>query len=342
MTVGDGAFPGGCRVADNHRPQLARILSTMDTATRLLELLALLHARPVWRGEVLADRLGVTERTVRRDVTRLRSLDYPVESVTGPHGGYRLGRGHDLPPLVLDDQEALAVVLGLRTAAANRTDELEEAAATAVAKLERVLPERLAARVRDLDEATVTLDGWRHAPTEPDTLLVLAQACRRGQRVRFMYVDRAGTRSLRLVDPYRLVHVAHRWYLLCFDRDRVEWRTFRLDRLRSPVPTGDDTELPDEPDAQTMVRRAIGQAPWPVHARVRLHLPHDEIASWLPARAGVLDPDGPTACILETGTDRPETLARWLAGMPCRVEVLEPDTVAQALREHVGRVLGDA
>ena len=210
----------------------------MDTATRLLELLALLHARPVWAGDVLADRLEVTPRTVRRDIARLRSLDYPVESVPGPHGGYRLGRGAELPPLVLDDQEAMAVVLGLRTAAVNLTGELDQAAATALAKLERVLPTRLADRVRDLSEATVALGTGREIAADPDQLLVLAEACRRRLRVRFMYTARDGARSMRRADPYRLVHVSQRWYVLAWDRDRADWRTFRVDRLTSAVTTG--------------------------------------------------------------------------------------------------------
>ncbi len=312
----------------------------MDTATRLLELLALLQARPVWSGIVLADRLDVTPRTVRRDIARLRALDYPVESVPGPHGGYRLGRGPELPPLVLEDAEALAVVLGLRTASVNLSGELDEAAATALAKLERVLPERLADRVRDLTEATVALGGGREIPADPDQLLVLAEACRRRLRMRFMYTARDGARTMRRVDPYRLVHVARRWYVLAWDRDRRDWRTFRVDRLTAAVLTGEPGDLPDEPDAEQLVRRAIGHRPWPVRARVRLHLPHDEVASWLPASAGVLTADGPTTTLWETGAADPSHLVRWLAGFPCRVEVLEPDEVATALRDHVHVLLG--
>lgn len=173
----------------------------MDTATRLLELLGLLHARPAWSGEVLAQRLGVTRRTVRRDIARLRSLGHPVESVPGPNGGYRLGRGEELPPLVLDDREALAVVVGLRAAASNAPDELDEAATTALAKLERVLPTRLADRIRDLSEATVWVQWRQEIEVDSDQLLLLAGACRRGQRTKFMYGDRQGRRSLRHVDP---------------------------------------------------------------------------------------------------------------------------------------------
>ncbi len=312
----------------------------MDTATRLLELLALLHARPVWRGDLLAQRLEVTPRTVRRDVARLRTLDYPVESVPGPQGGYRLGRGTELPPLVLDDQEALAVVLGLRTASVNLTRELDEPAATALAKLERVLPTRLAARVRDLTEATVAVGGGREVPTDPDQLLVLAEACRRRLRVRFMYTDRDGNRTMRRADPYRLVHVSRRWYVLAWDRDRLDWRTFRVDRLSAAVTTGEDGELPDEPDAEAMVRRAVGHTAWPVQGRIRLHLPHDEVSRWIPASAGVLEAETATTTIWSTGATDHARLAGWLASFPCRVEILEPDELAVALEDHVRVLLG--
>lgn len=320
---------------------MTAILADMDAATRLLELLGLLHARPVWRGDTLADRLGVTRRTVRRDIARLRSLDYPVESMPGPHGGYRLGRGPELPPLVLDDQEALAVVLGLRTAAVNLTDELDEAAATALAKLERVLPERLAERVRDLSEATVAVGASREIPADPDQLLLLAQACRRTQRVTFMYTAADGARTMRRADPYRLVHVARRWYVLAWDLDRVDWRTFRVDRLTATFATGEDGDLPEEPDAQAMVRRAISYQPYPIRATIRLHVPADEAETWLPASAGLLEAETDDTAVWSTGASDPGRLAGWLASFPCRVEVLEPDELADALRAHVRVLLGE-
>lgn len=314
----------------------------MDTATRLLELLALLHARPVWPGDVLAERLDVTPRTVRRDIARLRSLDYPVESVPGPNGGYRLGRGNHLPPLVLDDQEALAVVLGLRTAGANTTDGLDEAATTALAKLERVLPERLADRVRDVSEATLSVGGRREIPADPDQLLILAQACRRRERVRFMYTARDGERTMRLADPYRLVHAARRWYVVAWDRDRSDWRTFRADRLSSAVTTGEPGQLPEEPDAIELVRAALGFSAYPIRARVRLHMPAEEVSQRVPATAGLMEPGDDDTTIWSFGGGDITRMAGWLASFPCRVEVLEPDELAGALHDHVQVLVGDA
>ncbi len=310
----------------------------MDTATRLLELLGLLHARPVWRGDALAERLGVTPRTVRRDIARLRSLDYPVEAVSGPHDGYQLGRGDELPPLVLDDQEALAVVLGLRTATVNATGGLEDAAVTALAKLERVLPARLGDRLRDVSEATVTVGSRQEIAAAPDQLLLLAQACRRRERVRFMYTARDGQRSLRHTDPFRLVHAARRWYVVAWDLDRADWRTFRVDRLSSTLATGAVCDAREEPDAAQLVRAALGFSAYPFQARVRVHVPEEAAAELIPATAGLIEPETETTTVLRIGGSEPAWMARWLASFPCRVEVLEPAEVRDALDAHL-RVL---
>ncbi|MFA9431016.1 helix-turn-helix transcriptional regulator [Egicoccus sp. AB-alg2] len=311
----------------------------METATRLLRLLALLHTRPSWTAPELAERLGVTTRTVRRDIARLRRLDHPVQASPGPHGGYQLGRGPELPPLILDDREALAAVVGLRFATAGTGVGLAEAAVSALAKLERVLPEHLAERLKDVQAATVSVATGPGVATDPDCLVVLAQACRRRERIRLMYRDREGTRSLRHLEPLRLVHAHWRWYLVAFDLDRDDWRTFRVDRANAPMATGVRSLDRDAPDPVELVRAAVTVSPYEVQATVRLHLPLAEAEHTCAARYGLLEADGDTT-LLRTGANDAAWLAGYLAGLPCRVEVLEPDQVRAAFRAHVERLVG--
>src|SRR5438132_5927536 len=207
------------------------------TSSRLLELLTLLQGRRDWPGEELADRLEVSGRTIRRDVERLRRLGYPVESLTGPAGGYRLRAGSAMPPLLLDDEEAIAIAVGLRTASRAYVAGIEESAIRAVVKLEQVLPAHLRRRVAALGAATFTLPSG--GPTvDPQHLTVIATACRDCERVRFAYRSREGTDSRREVEPHALLNHGRRWYLVAWDRGREDWRTFRLDRLARPASTG--------------------------------------------------------------------------------------------------------
>jgi predicted DNA-binding transcriptional regulator YafY len=312
----------------------------MDTATRLLQLLELLHARVTWPGEELATRLGVTTRTLRRDIARLRSLDYPVEAVPGPHGGYQLGRGTDLPPLVLEDQEALAVALGLRMATSNVGDGFEDAALSALTKLERVLPERLSEQLQDVRTAMLSVTPGQVIPADPDQLLILAQGCRRRERLRFMYTSAMDVRSLRHVDPFRLVHAARRWYLVAFDLDRDDWRTFRVDRLTAAMATGAPCSPRPDPDAEEMVRAALAVAPYPLQARVRLKVPLERAQEIVPATMGLLEADGDEASLLQVGAWDGAWLARYLASLPCGVEVLEPDEAVTAFRDHLALLVG--
>jgi predicted DNA-binding transcriptional regulator YafY len=312
----------------------------METATRLLRLLALLHTRPSWTAPELAERLGVTTRTVRRDVARLRRLDHPVQASPGPHGGYQLGRGPELPPLVLDDHEALAAVVGLRFATAGTGAGLAEAALSALAKLERVLPAHLAERLQDVRDATVSATRRPGVETDPDHLLVLAQACRRRERIRLMYCDRAGTRSLRHLEPLRLVHASWRWYLVAFDLDRDDWRTFRVDRSTAPMPTGARSMDRDAPDPVALVRAALTLSPYEVQATARLHLPLAQAEQTDAGWFGVLEAEGEDTCLVRTGANDAQALAGYLAGLPCRVEVLDPPEVAAALAAHVARLTG--
>lgn len=312
----------------------------MDTATRLLELLSLLHARPFWTCAELAGRLAVTERTVRRDISRLRSLGHPVEAARGRNGGYQLSPGDTLPPLILDDREALAVVIGLRMAASGTTAGLEEPAVATLAKLERVLPERLRDRVRDLQAATVLLTSGPGATTDPEHLVVLAQACRRRERVRFAYTARTSARTYRHVEPHRLVFAYGRWYLVAFDLDRDDWRTFRVDRASSPLSTGVRQASREEPEAGEFVRQAITSMAAEVQATIRLLISHEAATGLVSSHWGELEPESATSSLLRVGADDPTELARWLCVLPCDFEVLEPDGVRDALHQHARRLLG--
>lgn len=209
------------------------------TSARLLRLLSLLQAHREWSGADLADRLGVTARTVRRDVDRLRELGYPVHASPGTGGGYQLGAGAALPPLLLDDEEAVAVAVVLRTAAGGGLEGIEETSVRALAKLEQVLPDRLRRRVEAFTSFTVPMLGGRGGPTVgADVLTELAFACRDRERVRFDYRDHQGREGRRTVEPHRLVFTERRWYLVAWDVDRRDWRTFRADRLTPRPPHG--------------------------------------------------------------------------------------------------------
>ena len=243
-----------------------------QTSSRLLELLSLLQGRREWPGAELADRLEVSGRTIRRDVERLRDLGYPVESVTGPAGGYRLRAGTAMPPLLLDDEEAIAIAVGLRTAARASVTGIEETAVRALVKLEQVLPAHLRRRVGALGSATITPPVG--GPTvDPQHLTAIAAACRDSERLRFAYRRRDGTDSRREVEPHTLVNLGRRWYLVAWDRGREDWRTFRVDRLARPAASGvrfTPRRLPAR-DAAAYVERSITGAPHRFEARVTLH-----------------------------------------------------------------------
>ena len=205
----------------------------VQTSARLLQVLALLQCRFL-SGEALAAELGVTERSVRRDVDRLRSLGYPVHAAAGVGGGYQLGAGKDLPPLPLEDDEAVAVAVGLRLGMTGPVRGMEEASVRALAKLEQVLPKRLRKRVNALQDVSVPL-GHSGPVVDAAVLSQLALACRDQLRLRFAYQSPRGEPGAREVEPYRLVHTSFRWYLLAFDLGKQDWRTFRVDWLTEPA-----------------------------------------------------------------------------------------------------------
>lgn len=297
-----------------------------DTTGRTLRLLSLLQARREWPGPELAERLDVSARTLRRDIDRLRELGYPVDATSGPAGGYRLEAGSAMPPLLLDDEEAVAIAVGLRTAADGTVAGIEETSARALAKLEQVLPSRLRRRVNALQTQTVQLNGvlGRPWPTvEPHTLAVLAQACHDRERVRFGYRRRDGTAGRRVVEPYRLVSTGRRWYLVAWDPGRDDWRTFRVDRLDAPLATG-ARFAPREPP-EGYAERSIIEPLSRHRAVVTLHAPLAVVADRVQAMAhGELEGAGHDRCVLRTGADSLEWLAMTLGLLDVDFTVHEP------------------
>jgi predicted DNA-binding transcriptional regulator YafY len=270
---------------DRNGPEADGILAdvTATTPARLLRLLSLMQSRREWSGAGLAERLGVTDRTVRRDMGRLRELGYPVEATTGTAGGYRLGSGQDLPPLLLDDDEAVAVAIGLLTAAG--TAGVEDTALRALAKLTQVLPARLRRRVTSVGEATVPLPDRRGAPADPTVLGMLAAAVRDHEIVTFGHRRRDGSATQRRVEPYRMLAGYGLWYLLAFDLTSGDWRTFRVDRITGPASARlrfTQRPLPTD-DVATFLRRAITTAPYRYTAMVTVPAPADVVAARLPS-----------------------------------------------------------
>jgi predicted DNA-binding transcriptional regulator YafY len=309
------------------------------TPSRLLELLSLLQARRDWRGGELAERLAVSGRTLRRDVERLRELGYPVESVTGPAGGYRLRAGTAMPPLLLDDEEAVAIAVGLRTAARASVTGIEETALRALVKLEQVLPNHLRRRVGALGSATIA--PAPSGPTvDPQDLTVIAAACRDYERLRFAYRSRDGDATRREVEPHSLVNLGRRWYLVGWDRGRENWRTFRVDRLERPATTGvvfAPRKLPAR-DAGAYVAESIRAAPHRFEARLTLRAPAGEIASRVPSHWGTLEPIDATSCEYRTGDDDLGWLAVRIAMLGVDFDVHEPPELSEHLHELAERL----
>ncbi|MFD4196784.1 helix-turn-helix transcriptional regulator [Amycolatopsis thermoflava] len=309
-----------------------------DTPARLLTLLSLLQTPREWPGTELAARLAVSTRTIRRDIDRLRGLGYPVESTMGAEGGYRLVAGAAMPPLLLDDEEAVAIAVGLRTATRQAVAGIDEASARALAKLEQVLPSRLRRRVRTLGAATVPMPD-PGPPVVPEDLAALAAAIANHERVRFGYHDAEGRESRRQAEPHRLVAAGRRWYLVAWDVDRDDWRLFRVDRVRRPHGTGARTtprELPADDAAAFVTAKLYRTAP--THrAVVTLHAPLEEMRPRV-ENAGELTATGPAECRLATHADTLDWLAFRLLALGCEFEVREPPELAAHLRALAGRI----
>ena len=295
----------------------------MHSAERLLKLLGLLQGRVDWTADDLARRLEVTPRTIRRDITRLRELGYPVEAMAGPGGGYRLGAGGKLPPLLLDDDEALAVALGLRVTVTS-VGGLEDASLSAMGKLEQVLPPRLRKSLEDFSESTVAVPGSQ-AKVDPSVVSVATQAARERQRIRFSYQDARGNETERHVEPLRLVHTGRRWYLVAYDMDREDWRSFRVDRMSDARATGIRSMRRPAPDPVEMVHQGVAVDAYQHQAEVVLHAPMEWAQRMVPATIGELEAEGKERSRLVIGADDMDWLARYLVSLSVPFDVVSPD-----------------
>ncbi|GAA0593258.1 helix-turn-helix transcriptional regulator [Streptomyces crystallinus] len=313
----------------------------ISTSARLLRLVSLLSSRPSWTCGELADTMAVTERTVRRDVARLRELGYGVESDPGPWGGYRLRAGARVPPLVLDDEEALAVAVGLREAALSGVLGGDQAALSALLKLRQVLPRRIAERLGEMDAAFVHTARVDEPQIAPGMLLELAGACRRAERIHLSYRDRAGKATVRDVDPYRLVHTGRRWYFVARDVTRDEWRTFRADRVAEIRSTGRPVELIDPPDPALLVSRSMASSAYPLYVTIRLPMPLDQARRLIPPTVGIHRPDGPDATVVDIGGPDADGLAGYLLSLATPLRVLSPDGVREALLRRTRELYED-
>lgn len=302
-------------------------------ANRLLRLLSLLSARPHWSAAELAEQLDVTTRTVRRDIADLRDLGYPVESDPGRTGGYRLGIGGRLPPLLLTDDEAVVVAIGLRTSLVRGVTVLGDAAEAALAKLEQVLPPVLRDQVTALHDATVVVERPAGPAVDADALLTIARGVRGHRLVTFGYRSGEGAETERRVEPYGLVNAARRWYLVAYDLLRADWRTFRVDRARSVELTGHGFAPRPAPDTAALVQRAIASYPYDVQAELLLDLPFAEAPTEIPPTVGTTEPhDDGRRTRLRIGADDLAWIARYVASLPVDVEVVAPAALRDELR----------
>ncbi len=309
---------------------------TNDPTGRALHLLSLLQTHRLWRAADLAERLEVTERTVRRDVDRLRTLGYPVDATTGTDGGYRLAVGAHLPPLVLDDDEAVAVALGLRSAASAAVGGMEDTSLRALAKIEQLLPDRLRRRVSALHSSVVEL-RWSGPDddVDPDALSVLAVACRDREEVRFDYRRRDGDRSRRLVEPHQLVTAERRWYLVAFDLRRNDWRTFRVDRLSATELAGGRFAAREIPggDAGAFLTASIASIPRNVEAMVTVGAAYSQIEPVLSMVDHHVVETATDSCVIRINGEELDHLTMSIVGvaLTAPVAAIEPVAVAEAV-----------
>lgn len=314
------------------------------TSARLLALLSLLQTTRDWSGDNLAERLGITSRTVRRDIDRLRELDYPITTVKGPAGGYRLEAGTHLPPLLFDDEQAVALAIALQTAAAGTT--VAEDAARALATLRQVMPPRLRHRI-DLLRVTAVQPPAAAGDTrqvDAQVLLDLSRAIHAREELRFDYASGPDTSAddARRVEPHHLVTWRQRWYLVAWDLHREDWRTFRVDRVRPRKPTGprfEQRELPGGDVTTFITSRFRGNdgttTDWPCRGEVVLHLPAADVAPF--AQDGIVEELGPDRCRLTLGSWSWAGLAAAVGRFDTDIEVVGPPQLAAAFRDLAAR-----
>ncbi|HYZ08815.1 MAG TPA: YafY family protein [Pseudonocardiaceae bacterium] len=306
-----------------------------NTSSRALRLLSLLQTHRYWPGVELAERLEVSVRTLRRDIDRLRELGYPVQAHRGVDGGYQLAAGAALPPLVLDDEEAVALAVGLQAAAQGAVAGIAESSVRALTKVVQVMPPRLRRRVEALRAMTVPAAWGSSGPSvDPGVLTAVAQACRDTERLEFGYTAGGGEHTGRHVEPLRLVSLGRRWYLVAYDLTRHDWRSFRLDRLDRPRNTGSrfrPRELPAE-DAAAFVRAGIDHLPAPYAVEVLVHAPaaavRDRVGRW--ASVDEVDDE---RCLLRMNTDSLDWPALAVGAVGADFEVLSPPELLEHVRD---------
>jgi predicted DNA-binding transcriptional regulator YafY len=313
-----------------------RIVRMANTSSRTLRLLSLMQTHRYWPGQELADRLGVSVRTLRRDVDRLRELGYPVEASRGVDGGYQLAAGAALPPLVLDDDEAVAIAVGMQAATQGAIPGLEESAVRALTKVVQVMPARLRRQVDTLRAVTVPAGFGRYVPPplDPEALIVVAQACRDTERLRFGYTSHGKERSDRHVEPHRLVSSGNRWYLVAYDLTRHDWRSFRLDRLTAPHPTGArflPRTLPTA-DAAEFVQAGIRDRRRPYDVEVLVHAPAARVRPRLD-RWATIEPAGEDHCVLRMNVESLDWPTLALGSLGTDFEVRSPPELITLLAE---------
>ena len=303
----------------------------LNTSARLLRLLTLLESRREWSGAQLAERLEVSARTVRNDVTRLRELGYPVGAAPGVAGGYRFASGAAMPPLLLEDDEAVAVAVALRSSAGGGVSGIEETAVRALVKLEQVFPTRLRRRVNALQAYTVAVPST--GPTvDPHLLAAIAAACRDNELIRIDYKKYDGSETTRSLEPYRLVHLGRRWYLVAWDRDRHGWRTFRVDRMQLRSPTGPHFTPRDLPadDIAAYVTRSVRSAPLKYETRAIVKAPAQVIAERVPHEI-LIEPIDDDTCVVHARSNSVEMLALYLGMLDADFTVTEPPELVARL-----------
>lgn len=316
----------------------------LSSSSRLLRVLSLLQTRSHWAGGELAERLEVHPRTLRRDIDRLRQLGYPIHASSGVAGGYAFRAGQALPPLMLDDEEAQAVAIALRIAAAGTVSGVEESSLRALVKLEQVMPSRLRRRIDALRSAILPMQ--RTGPTvDAGMLATLSAACRDQLQVGFAYRDGQGRSTTRKVEPQGLVHTGSRWYLVAWDPARDDWRTFRIDRVDGAATIGAHfapRAAPGGGDLSAYVAGTLAAAVQGEQARVVLHKSMEVMSQRIPPAAALLEPIDDTRCLMRCGTHEIDTLVFWLMALDVDFEVLDPPALVDRLRlsgERIARAL---
>jgi predicted DNA-binding transcriptional regulator YafY len=309
----------------------------LQTSSRLLRLLSLLQSRRQWSGRDLSERLEIDARTVRRDVDKLRELGYPVRASSGLGGGYQLGAGTSMPPVLLNDDEAVAVAFALRTAAGS-VGKMEETAIGLLAKLDQVLPNRLRKRASALHSVTISLSSAQAVPPV-DVLSRIASCCRDHMRLKLAYRDRDGKSSSRILEPLRLAHTGSRWYLVAWDTSRDDWRTFRVDRVERLISSGPQfvpRKFPE--DIATYVQRSIRHVSYRYRMRLRVRGTLETLQKQIPGWCGVLEAADGETCTLSTGADSIEMLAALLVMTSTDFEILDSHELVPELRKIADRL----